>query len=177
MAQPPLLPAVSLRRVRLVAMIHGMSILVVTGLFVLLAAALGDFKSALICLVICSAGAGEVRGAQLLKAGQLRGIDWLIRSPLYLLTIVLIYVGWQVATYDPALTKQLLDPALKSPELKAQLEDYGFTADDVTQWSKTVYNLAYGAVALISLLYMSGLALYYRSRRKIVAAALAKPPT
>src|SRR5882724_2404469 len=169
---PPLLPVVTLRRVQRVALFHGWSILTVTGFFALLSVALWDIKSAFICLAICAAGVGEVRGANLLKAGQARGIDWLIRSPLCLLTVILLYVGWQVATFDSAQVKQLIDPALNSPDLKMQLEEFGLTQDAVVQWSKTTYLVAYGVVALISLLYLGCLSLYYRSHRRTVMAAL-----
>jgi len=155
--------------VRLVALVHGVSLLVITGFCVLLAAALGDFKSALICLVICGAGVGEVQGARLLKAGESRGMVWLMRSPIYLLTVILVYVGWQLATYDPAEVRRLLE---SSPEVKSALEENGLAQADVARLMSQAYYLGYAAVAILSFLYLGGMALYYRSRRAIVTAAL-----
>ncbi len=170
---PPLLPAEILRRVIRLARFHGFSIVIFTGAFTVGTAAFGDFKSALICLVITAGGFIEVRGAQLLAAGQLRGMNWLVRSHLYLLTVILVYIAWQLLTYNPAEARHLLAPAMQTAGMQDQLDAIGASPEDVSKMVSVFYYLGYGIFAVVSLLYMGAFALYYHRKRGVVTAALA----
>jgi hypothetical protein len=169
---PPLLPAEILRRVIRVARFHGLSIVIFTGAFTLGTAAFGDFKSALVCLAITAAGFLELRGAKLLAAGQPRGLDWLVRSHLYLLTVILIYIAWQLLTYSPAQARHLLAPAMQSAGMQDQLDAIGASPEDVSQMMSMIYYAGYGIFAVVSILYSGAFALYYHGKRATVAAAL-----
>jgi hypothetical protein len=171
MPKPPLLPAEIVRRLIRVARFHGYSVLIFTGLFTLGALALGDFKSTLICALITAAGAFEVNGARLLARGESRGIVWLVRSPIYLLTVLLLYVGWQLLTYNSAQAQQVLDPAMKAAGMQEQLDALGATQEDLKHMTSVLYFASYGLVALVSFFYLGALALYYHRRRGAVLAA------
>jgi hypothetical protein len=169
---PPLLPAEILRRLIRVARFHGWSVVIFTGAFTLGTAVSGDFKSALVCLAITAAGFFELRGAKLLAAGQPRGIDWLVRSHLYLLTVILVYVGWQLLTYNPAQARQLLAPAMQTAGMQDQLDAMGASPEDVSHMVSLFYYAGYGIFAVVSILYSGAFALYYHRKRAAVASAL-----
>ena len=155
---PPLLPAEILRRLIRLARFHGLSIVIFTGAFTLGTAASGDIKSALVCLAITAAGFFELRGAKLLAAGQPRGVDWLVRSHLYLLTVILVYVAWQLLTYSPAEARHLLAPAMQTAGMQDQLDVIGASPEDVTHMVSVIYYAGYGIFAAVSILYSGAFA-------------------
>src|SRR5271165_2118927 len=95
--QPPKLVSEILRRVLRVARFDGMSVLVLAGFFALVSAASGDVSGAAFGLLIAAAGAVELHGMGLLRAADRRGMSWLVGSQLYLMSVVLGYVGYRLA--------------------------------------------------------------------------------
>jgi hypothetical protein len=172
--KPPRPPAETLARVMRIAKFEGSSVLVICGALALASAVMGDFAGALIGVLIAGAGAFELHGAGLLKAGEPRGVNWLVGSQLYLLATILGYVGWRLASYDPALVRQLLEPVLRTPEMRAKLSESGLTEVAMLEGVRQLYHAFFGAVAVGTLLYQGGMALYYHRRRAAVAAALAE---
>ena len=73
---------------RTTSRIDGLSVLVVSGVFTLWSLAERDWTEAGIGLLICAAGAIELRGRARLVAADPRGLDWLIASQVWLLTHV-----------------------------------------------------------------------------------------
>jgi len=94
MRAPPLLPEETLYRVVRFARFNGISALVVAGVFGLMCAASKDLPGATIGVLVAGAGALELHGVGLLQYGEKRGVSWLIGSQLYLLVIVLAYIGY-----------------------------------------------------------------------------------
>ncbi len=159
-----------------VAHFDGGSVLVLCGVLAIASAWYGDFTGAVIGVLIAGAGAFELHGAGLIKAGEPRGLNWLIASQLYLLGTILSYVGWRLTSYDPAAVRHLLEPMLHASDLQAQLAEAGATEADLLATVRTLYFGGFGLVALGTLFYQGGMALYYHRRRAAVAAALYQHP-
>ena len=172
-SKPPLLPTEIVARMLRVAHFDGGSVLVLCGALAIASAWYGDFTGAVIGALIAGAGAFELHGAGLIKAGEPRGLNWLIASQLYLLATILSYVGWRLTSYDPAAVRHILEPMLHTSDLQAQLAEAGATEADLLAMVRTIYYAGFSLVAVGTLLYQGGMALYYHRRRAAVAAALA----
>ena len=172
-AKPAPVPAEIVARMRRVALFDGGSVLVLCGALAIVSAGYGDFTGAVIGGLIAGAGAIELHGAGLIKAGKPRGLNWLVASQLYLLATILSYVGWRLMSYDPEAMRRLLAPVLHNPEMQAQFDAVGVTEADMLATLRTYYFTSFKVVAAGSLLYQGGMALYYHRRRAAVAAALA----
>jgi len=162
--KPPLLPAETLRRVVRTAKFDGTGILVISGAFALASASVHDVTGAEVGLLVAAAGAMELHGAGLIRNGERRGTDWLVASQLFLLAIILGYVGWRLQRMDIAPMRALL-----TGEQRGAILNAGLTVDD---FLRLVYRATYGIFGAASLLYQGGLSLYYYRRRTAVAAAL-----
>jgi hypothetical protein len=171
--QPPLTPEETLSRVLRAARLDGRSVLVVSGLFALISLVAGDIFGAVIGLLVCSAGAIELRGRAWLLAGETRGIRWLIGSQVWLLAVVLTYVLWQLRSYNPVLARQLILPIAHSGVMQPMLEAMGMNDAELLRQLRSVYLTAYMIAGVLSFCFQGGLALYYRNRRAAVTTALA----
>jgi len=162
--KPPLPPTEILRRVVRVARFDGMSILGLSGAFALLSAASRDVSGSVIGLLIAAAGAIELHGAALLRAGRGNGMRWLVSSQLYLLTTVLGYVAVRIANPDISAIRPVV-----TTELAEQIRQAGMTVD---QFLVEFLRLFYLCVAGATFLYQGGMAIYYMRRRTAVEAAM-----
>ena len=169
-SKPPLLPAEIVARMLRVAHFDGGSVLVLCGVLAIASAWYGDFTGAVIGVLIAGAGAFELHGAGLIKAGEPRGLKWLVASQLYLLATILSYVGWRLMSYDSAATRHLLEPMLHASDLQAQLTEAGATEADLLATVRTLYYACFSLVAVGTLFYQGGMAVYYYRRRAAVAA-------
>ena len=115
-------------------------------------------------MIKAGAGAIELHGVTLLKHADSSGMRWLIGSQLFLMASILGYCGLRLAQPDLAPLRAAI-----TPDLKAQLDVLGLTVDE---FLGKFYRLVYQAVALVTLLYQGGMALYYLRKRAAVAAAL-----
>jgi hypothetical protein len=165
MKPPPFLPEETLPRVLRVARLDGMSVAFIAGLFALLAALAGDALGAVIGLLVAGAGAIELHGATLLVHGEPRGMNWLITSQVFLMATVTSYCGLRLL--HPGLAPLL---AAVTDEMKVSLATAGWTPE---RFVRFIYTTTYYAVAIVTLVYQGGMALYYYRRRESVARALA----
>ncbi len=172
---PPLLPYETLARVTRLAKLDGTGVLAIAGAFAVGSAAVGDYSGAAIGVLLAGAGACELHGVSLLHLGQSRGVQWLIGSQLYLLVTVLAYAAWRLTNYDPELMRRLAEPILQSPDAQAKLKEAGATPDDLLAMVRLLYQVGYGAVGVLTLLYQGGMIRYYQRRRAAIEAALAEP--
>jgi hypothetical protein len=159
----PLLPSEILRRVLRVARFDGMSILGVAGLFALVSAASRDVSGAVIGLLVAAAGAIELHGVALLRAGRASGSRWLVSSQLYLMATMLSYVALRLAKPDIASIRPVV-----TSELAEQIQQAGMSVDE---FLLEFLRLVYLGVAAATLLYQGGMTLYYLRRRSAIEAA------
>lgn len=168
--QPPKLVSEILRSVLRVARFDGVSVLVLAGFFALVSAASGDVSGAAFGLLIAAAGAIELHGMALLRAIDRRGMTWLVGSQLYLMTVVLGYVGYRMANADSDPLVKLVKSAVATDGV--ELQQAGLDPAKVMADFPGQLRLLYMAVAALTIAYQGGMALYYTRRRKAVETAL-----
>ena len=146
---------------------NALSILVVAGLATLWLAAQGH-ALAVFGAVLCSAAVLELRGAKLLLADPLAARPMLVGAELAVLVLMLGYCAWRLASFDfdaelaalPETSRQLLLDATGDDE--AVLREMMVLANRIT----------YGVLAVVTLFYQGGMALFYRRRiARIVGGA------
>jgi len=165
--RPPPLPAKVLARVLSVATFDGRTVLFIAGTLGLLSALGGDWYGALVGTLIAGAGAVELHGASLLRSGEARGLDWLVRSQLLLLNLILVYVAIQVVLlYRFGLN------GIFSQEVIDALKSAGLSNDEQGRAVVKLVRGGYAAVGALTLLYQGSMALYYRRQRAVIRQAL-----
>jgi hypothetical protein len=161
----------TLKRVLLVSVIDGWSVIGIAALGMLLALALGDLSSLITGLLLVAAGIVELRGRGQLLRRNAGGMRLLVRAQLGLLAVILVYCVSRLGSFDEGLVLDNL-----TPEMEAMLKDNGLERADIVPAVRMMFYAAYGAVALVTVIFQGGLALYYRSRTAKVTEALAMPP-
>lgn len=152
------------------ARFDGWSILLVAGFFALMSAYSRDVSGAVIGLLVAAAGAIELHGVALLRAGR-NGMRWLISSQFYLMAVMLGYVGLRLLRPDVSwLLPYITGDAAEPVEQAAQ--QAGMSVQEMLVES---LRMIYFCVAAITVLYQGGMAVYYLRRRSAVAVALEEP--
>jgi len=159
------------RRVLFVAGFDGWSVVGIATAGTLLALLLGDLGSMLVGGLIVAAGAMELHGRRRLQRRDAGGMRWLIRAQMFLLTVILVYCVTRLGSFDAETAMGNL-----TPDMEAVLTEAGLSRADIAPLVRTTFIATYATVAVVSLLFQGGLALYYRSRAPRVTAALARPP-
>ena len=165
--KPPILPSETLRRVLRLARFDGMSVLIVAGGFALLSGASGDVSGAVVGLLIAGAGAIELHGVTLLRAGE-NGMKWLVSSQLYLMATILGYVGYRLANPNVAWMLPYVTGEAAEPIIQAA-QQQGMTVEQALIGAMSLFYLM---VAALTVVYQGGMAVYYLRRRAAVEAAL-----
>jgi hypothetical protein len=166
MQQPPLLPEEILHRVLRLARMEGISVLMIAGFLALASAAASDYVGAIIGLLVAGAGAIELHGEGLLRGGYPRGVNWLVASQLYLMTVVIGYCGMQLA--HPVLAPV---PAALKPLIETSAEQLQMTTQE---YLLMLHRLTFRLLALLTFLYQGAMAIYYYRRREAIERALGK---
>ena len=172
MTTPTLTPAEkALQRVLTISRLNGWSVTVIASLGSLLALVLGDLTSLFIGGCVVVAGIMEVRGNRQLQRRDPDGMKGLIRSQLFLLAVMLVYCVGRLGSFDA-------DTAMASltPDMEAVLKEAGLERADILPLVRMTFLGTYLAIAATCLIYQGGLALYYRSKVRLVTEALTTPP-
>ena len=170
---PPLLVHDTLLRVLRVARFDGLSVLMVAGLFALLAAGAGDVRGALIGITVALAGALELHGTAMLQHGDARGISWLVGSQTFLLLTLLSYCAWQLTHLELEPLRLAFQSSLRIPLMKqlwAANQELGVTEET---FLRQIHTTTYVCLAMATLIYQGGMTVYYLRRREAVMRALA----
>lgn len=164
-------PEKALKRVLRISKLDGWSVIVVAALGILLALLIGDLSSVFIGLLVIAAGVMEIRGHNQLKRRNPDGMKLLVRSQMFLLAVIMVYCATRLGSYD---SDSML--ASLTPEMKSMLKDAGIEMADIIPLVHMTFLLIYGVLAVVTLIYQGGMALYYRSKTKLVTEALTTPP-
>lgn len=166
MRPPPLLPEETLQRVQRIARFDGMGSLVLGALFAVTAAASGEIPFTVIGLLAAGAGAVELHGLALLEKGHSRGMNWLVASQPFLLTVILSYCALRLWLLE-------LPPIPESFEavFRASAEQWGLS---VEEYQRVLNQLTLLVVAVVAAGFQGGMMAYYLRRRRPIIEALAE---
>lgn len=167
MQTPPLLPTAKLRRALGIAKADGWSVVIVAGLSAVISLLDGSFGFAATAALVVLAGFAELHGRRLLLAERRSGTAWLVGAQLALLAIILVYVRYRLQHFDADEIWRRL-PGFAQEQLREQFAASGLDPDTDRV---TLLNLMNQAVcwglAIVTLLYQGGLALYYLRRGRL----------
>ena len=160
----------ALRRVLAISRFNGWSVIVIAALGLLLTLLLGDLVGTFIGLLAVVAGWMEVRGHRVLRRHDPAGMAWLVRSQLFLLSVILVYCVTRLGSFDA-------DTAMANltPDMEAMLKEAGLERGDILPLVRTAFLATYLTLAIVSVIYQGGMALYYRSKTRLVTESLAGP--
>lgn len=164
MKAPPLLPEETYHRVLRVAYMDGLSVMAVAGLLALAAASMRDLPNAGVGMLVAAAGALELHGVSLLRAGAARGMGWVFASQPYLWFVLMSYCAVQLLTRDVEPLRQALNAGVPGGLAQQGISD--------EQLAAMFYTPMYGALAIGTTLLQGGMTLYYWRRREAVIAAV-----
>ncbi len=161
----------ALQRVLAISRVNGWSVIVIAGLGILLALALGDLSSVVIGLLGLASGVMEVRGNHALKRRDPDGLKLLVRSQMLLLAVILVYCASRLGSFDAETVMAGL-----TPDMETLLKESGIQKSDILPLVRTAFYTLYITVAVVSVVYQGGLALFYRNKTRLVSEALSAAP-
>ncbi|MSU47043.1 MAG: hypothetical protein EXS42_07970 [Lacunisphaera sp.] len=172
----------ALKRVLTISGLDGWSVTVIAVLSLLLTLVFGELLGLGISLLVLAAGVMELRGRSALKRRDPDGMKLLVRAQLFLLGVILAYCASRPGSFDALYLKEQLIPEMRQNLLlfginfDDVLREVDLTADEIVPLVRMMFLVIYGTVALVSLIYQGGLALYYRSKARFVIEAMSTSP-
>ena len=173
----------ALKRVLTISRLDGWSLVVIAGLSLLITLLLVEPLGMAISLLILVAGVMELRGRRALQRRDSGGMRLLTRSQMFVLAVILVYCARCIGSFDAGYLKDEVLPEARQSlmswfgiSLDEFLKEGGLTVNDLLLMAQKAVWLLYGTVAIVSLVYQGGLALYYRSKVRLVTEALAATP-
>ena len=94
-----------------------------------------------------------------------------MRAQLFLLSVILVYCASRLGSFDAETAMGNL-----TPDMEAALTEAGLNKADIVPLVHMTFVATYSILAIISLGFQGGLALYYRSRIGRITAALTPSP-
>lgn len=141
--------------------------MIVAGTLALLHASAYQLPGAIVGCLVAGAGALELHGAGLLRNGDARGVDWLIRSQWLLLATMLIFAATQLISPDLS----QIERVKATPEAQQAARDLNLTTEQLALLTNTI---VYVTVGIVTLLYQGAMILFYQRHRRAVTLALAE---
>lgn len=146
-------------------------LLIIATVFAMLAAIAHDAPGAAAGVLAAGAGAMELHGANRLNNGDANGMRWLVGSQLGLLAVVFGYIAARLLSLSP----EMIDERIPA-ELAARFAEAGIPREEVPGFVQRVGRIAYTLLAVGSLAYQGGMALYFHRRRNVIRQVLAPRP-
>ncbi len=165
MPSPKDSPVLALARMHKLAKREGTLLLILSGVFAVLAAMAKDGPGALAGVAASGTAVLELHGATLLAACRRRSRRYLVGSQLALLATILVYCAWRT-THPSDLER--IEPLLTT-EMKVAIAQLGLT---VSQFFLLTNRLTYSIVAAVSLLYQGGMACHYYFKQRVFSHLL-----
>jgi hypothetical protein len=158
----------TLRRVLFISAMDGWSVALFAGFCTLISLLMGEWIGVSIGAIITACGVFELRGRKQITRGDADGMKWLVRAQVFILCTIWLYASENMFAYDEAAIL-----AGVTPEMTEALHQAGLSMNDLRPMMKPVVYGFYLVVMGVTLLFQGGLALYYRSAREKVRAAVA----
>jgi hypothetical protein len=166
--KPPRTPEEQLRRVLRTAKLNGLGVAIVAGVGALGSLAFGDLLGAAVGALVTVGGAMELSGRKLLERGDADGMRRLVRSQLLVLGVIVVYAVSRFASFDAESAMGNL-----TPDMRNDLTQAGVDLAAILPMVRLMFYALYGSLAVVTLFYQGGLALYYRRHTGAVKLALA----
>ena len=166
--KPPRTPEEQLRRVLRTSKLNGLGVAIVAGLGALGSLAFGDLLGAMVGTLVAVGGIMELSGRKQLLHGDASGMRRLVRSQLLVLGVIVIYAVSRFASFDAESAMGNL-----TPEMRSEMSQAGVDLAAIVPLVRLMFYALYGSLAVVTLIYQGGLALYYRRHTKTVEQALA----
>jgi len=160
-----------LRRVLRLSSVNGLSVAIFAGLCALGSLVFGDLLGAGVGLLVAIGGITEVRGRNKLRQRDADGMRLLVRAQWMVLGVIWVYAASRIGSFDAMLA---LDN--QTTEMRQMLAEAGVETAQLITLVEIFFYVFYSVVMLVTLIYQGGLALYYKHRTPMVAAALSVPP-
>lgn len=169
--KPPPLPTEILDKAIRVATAHGRSILLVSGVFAVLAAMGQQMPATLAGVLVAGFGAMEKHGGDLLRGGRSSGLQWAAAGEFGVLLVVLVYAGWMGSHFNYAEFRAQL-PDWYMDYLSGQMAEQGISMDQLPTLFHMVNTLTYALLGGPTVIYQGSMAIYYLRRRHVARALL-----
>ena len=149
------------QKVMRVSTINAWSVSFIAGAFALLSLLGLSIPGVLVGIAVAAAGPIELYGQKRLEADPRRARTWMMGSQIWLMVCVLSYCTWRVLSLDPDNPFVVFGDAAQVFELVAI---FGIPQAYLASLFIQAFYITYGLIAVLTVLFQGGLALYYRSR-------------
>ena len=166
--KPPPSPEDKLRRVLRTAKVNGLSVVIIASLGALGSLLFGDLVGTAVGVVVAYGGWTELTGQKQLLRGEVEGMRQLVRAQWIVLGAIVVYCVTRLASFDSESVMGNLTPAMR-----AELTDAGVDMSAILPMVQLLFYVMYFSVALVTVIYQGGMAIYYRRRTAVVGEALA----
>lgn len=160
----------ALKKVLTISRLNGWSVALFAGLCTLVSLAFGELLGFGVGLLVVASGIMEIHGHRRLQRRQTDGLTWLVRSQLFLLSVLLVYAVSRLFSFDGETVLSNL-----TPEMEAVLSESGIARAEIVPMVQLFFRAFYGAIILATLIYQGGLAFFYRRKSPLVIEALTGP--
>jgi hypothetical protein len=167
--KPPRVPEEQLRRVLRTSKLNGLGVAIVAGICALGSLAFGDLLGAAVGALVTVGGAMELSGRKQVERGDAGGMRRLVRSQLLVLGVIVVYAISRFASFDAESAMSNL-----TPEMRMEMSHAGVDLAAILPMVRLMFYTLYGSLAVVTLIYQGGLALYYRRHTAAVKLALAE---
>ena len=168
---PATSPERRLQRVRLIALLDALSLLLVAAPAALVALITREWLVAAVCSGVALCGGLELAGRRRLQRRSTGGLGWLCAAQLCCLGFILFY-AWHLA-HQP-LDRRLL--AMLPSFTREQLAELFPDPESLDALFRSIQHLTATLVALVAIPYQGGLAFYYLRTRTAAQAVFSQPP-
>ena len=166
--KPPRVPEEQLRRVLSTAKLNGLGVAIIAGVGALGSLAFGDLMGVAVGVLVTVGGLMELSGRKQVVRGDAGGLRRLVRSQLLVLGVVVVYAVSRFASFDAESALGNL-----TPEMRMEMSQAGVDLAAILPMVRLMFYALYGSLAVVTLFYQGGLALYYRRHTAAVKLALA----
>ena len=149
------------QRILRISNINAWSVTLIAGSFTLLSLLGWSVAGIVVGAAVTAAGLMELHGQKALQTDPSQAQQWMVGSQVWLLTGVLSYCIWRLVSLDPDNPLAVLGDTTPLLQLT---EAMGLSMLHVTELFVKAYTLTYVLIAVLTVLFQGGLALYYRSR-------------
>jgi len=163
-----------IRRLLGVSLVNGLSVAVVALLSGVVALVRQDIVAVGWCMLAVTSGFMELHGRSRLVLGKPAGAGWMTAAQFWLLATIWLYAWLRWRDFEAEAFWESL-PALAQDQVNRQIAAAGILDDERPAFLAYLNAAICLSLALTSLVYQGGLALYYAFKQRVVRNEFASP--